>query len=363
MKPFRFGVSIGKAGSRAEWVDKARKLEDLGYATLTVPDHLTALLAPIPALVSAAAATRSLRLRTNVLNNDFRHPVLLAREVATADLLTDGRFQLGLGAGYMRSEYDEAGLGFDPGGVRVERLAEAVAIVKRLLEGEQVTFAGRHYRVTGHTIHPLPVQRPHPPIIIGGNGFRLLTLAAQEADTVNLTGITFTRGGTMPDMSGWKVAGIDERMRVVREAAGQRFGRLELSAQLQRVIVTDRRREAAEELQQRWKQLSVEEILEAPYVLIGTVDEMVEALHARRDRWGISYFVTFEPAVRDGLASGPTCRRASRRWGRWSPGMVANRCARRRPSLRGRRSPSHRSPRPPSSRDAGGGSAGGGSRQ
>jgi len=144
--------------------------------------------------------------------------------------------------------------------------------------------------VTAIAITPLS-----PPIIIGGNGFRLLTLAAKEADTVNLTGITFTQGGTVPDMSGWKVAGIDERMRVVREAAGQRLSRLELSAQLQRVIVTDRRREAAEELQKSWKQLSVEEILEAPYVLIGTVDEMVEALHARRDRWGISYFVTFEP--------------------------------------------------------------------
>src|SRR5437867_13387107 len=129
MKPFRFGVSIGKAGSRAEWVDKARKLEDLGYATLTVPDHLTALLAPIPALVSAAAATKSLRLRTNVLNNDFRHPVLLARDVATADLLTDGRLQLGLDAGYMDSEFDVAGPCYGPGGVQVERLADAALLV------------------------------------------------------------------------------------------------------------------------------------------------------------------------------------------------------------------------------------------
>jgi alkanesulfonate monooxygenase SsuD/methylene tetrahydromethanopterin reductase-like flavin-dependent oxidoreductase (luciferase family) len=139
------------------------------------------------------------------------------------------------------------------------------------------------------------VQRPHPPIIIGGNGPRLLALAAQEADTVNFTGITFTRGGTTPDMSGWQVAGIDERVRLVREAAGERLGRLELSAQIQRVIVTDHRRAAAAELQKTWTQLSVEAILEAPFVLIGTVDEMVDALHARRERWGLSYFVTFEP--------------------------------------------------------------------
>ena len=270
MKPFRFGVSIGKAGSRAEWVDKARKLEDLGYATLTVPDHLTALLAPIPALVSAAAATKSLRLRTNVLNNDFRHPVLLAREVATADLLTDGRLQLGLGAGYMKSEYDEAGLCFDPGGVRVDRLAEAVTIVKRLLEGEEVTFTGRHYRVTGHTIQPLPVQRPHPPILIGGNGVE-------------------------PEFSGFTAAGADARVRLVREAAADRYERLELNALVQRVLVTDERRQAAEELARRWTQLSPEEILESPYVLIGSVGRLVDDLQARRERWGISDYVIFEP--------------------------------------------------------------------
>ena len=294
MKPFRFGINARDARSRAEWQDKARKIEALGYSILLVPDHLAAMLSTIPAVVSAADATASLRIGTNVLNNDLRHPVLLAREAATIDMLTDGRLELGLGAGYVRAEYDQAGLRFDRGGIRVGRLAESVTIIKGLLGGGEVTFAGEHYRVTGHKIYPLPVQHPHPPIIIGGNGLRLLALAAKEANTVNLTGITFTQGGTVHDMSGWKVAGIDERMRVVREAAGPRFDRLELSAQIQRVIVTENRRETAEELQKTWKQLSVEEILEAPFVLLGTVDEMVEALQARRDRWGISFFVTFE---------------------------------------------------------------------
>src|SRR6266540_5572806 len=219
MKPFRFGVNVWRAGSRTEWADKARKLEDLGYSALTVPDHLTDLFAPMPALVSAAEATKSLRVGTNVLNNDFRHPVLVAREAATVDLLTDGRLQLGLGAGHMQSEYDQAGLRFDAGGTRVERLAEAVAIVKALLQGKQVTFAGRHYRVTGHTIHPLPVQRPHPPILVGGNGRQLLTLAAKEADIVGLTGFTLRRGGTEPDFSGFTAAGVDERVKLVRDAA------------------------------------------------------------------------------------------------------------------------------------------------
>jgi probable F420-dependent oxidoreductase len=301
MRPFRFGVNVRDARSRAEWQDKARRIEALGYSVLLVPDHLAAMLATIPAVVSAAAATTTLRVGTNVLNNDLRHPVLLAREAATIDLLTDGRFELGLGAGYMRIEYDQAGLGFDRVGLRIERLAESVTIIKRLLGGAEVTFAGQHYRVTSHTIYPLPVQRPHPPIIIGGYGPRLLTLAAQEADTVNLTGLNFGRDGTTPDMSGWKLAAVDERLRVLRVAAGPRLGRLELSAQLQRVIVTDHRRQAAEELQKQWTQLTVDEILEAPFVLLGTVDEMVEALQARRDRWGISYFVTFESYL-DALA-------------------------------------------------------------
>lgn len=132
--------------------------------------------------------------------------MLVAREAATVDLLTDGRLQLGLGAGHMQSEYDQAGLCFETGGTRVERLAEAPAIVERLLKGEQVSFAGRYYGVTDHTIHPRPVQQPHPPILIGGNGRRLLTLAAKEADIVGLSGITFRCGGAEPDLSGWRAA-------------------------------------------------------------------------------------------------------------------------------------------------------------
>jgi probable F420-dependent oxidoreductase len=297
MKPFRFGVNVWRAKSRAEWVEKARKIEDLGYDVLTVPDHLADLFAPMPAVLSAADATKHLRVGTNVLNNDLRHPVLVAREAATVDLLTDGRLQLGLGAGSIKSEYDQAGLGFDPGGTRVERLSEAVTVIKGLLNGEQVTFAGQHYRVTGHTIAPLPVQRPHPPILIGGNGPRLLTLAAREADIVGFSGITFRGGGAAPpDLSGWRLSGVDKRVRLVREAAGEeRYARLELNVLVQRVIVTDDRRRTAEELTSRWTQLSADEILQSPYVLIGTVDQMVDDLQARRERWDFSYHQISEP--------------------------------------------------------------------
>ena len=297
MRPFRFGVNVWDVKSRADWADKARRIEGLGYATLTVPDHLTDFMAPMPALVSAAAATTTLRIGSNVLNNDFRHPVLVAREAAAVDLLSDGRLQLGLGAGSIRSEYDQAGLGFDRGATRVERLGEAVRIIKGLLKGEEVTFAGRHYRVAGHTIGPLPVQKPHPPILIGGNGPRLLTLAARQADIVGLSGITFREGGAMPpDLSGWRTASVDERVRLVRDAAGEeRFARLELNVLVQRVVLTDTPRKAAEDLTGRWAQLTPDEILQSPYVLIGTVDQMVEDLEARRARWGISYYVVFEP--------------------------------------------------------------------
>ena len=150
---------------------------------------------------------------------------------------------------------------------------KSVTIIKRLLNGEQVTFAGRHYRVTGHTIAPRPAQKPHPPILIGGNGRLLLALAAREADIVGFSGLTFRKGGAAPpDLSGWLVSGVDERVQLVREAAGDaRYARLELNALVQLVVVTNDRRQAAEELARRWTQLTPDEILQSPYVLIGTI--------------------------------------------------------------------------------------------
>jgi probable F420-dependent oxidoreductase len=298
VRPFRFGVNVRTAGSAAEWAEKARKVERLGYAVLLVPDHLAELLAPFPALAAAAAATTRLRIGTAVLNNDFRHPVLTAREAATLDVLSGGRFELGLGAGHMQSEYEQLGLAFDVGATRVGRLAEALVIVKAMLEGEPVSFAGRHYRVTGQTIHPRPVQRPRPPIFIGGNAPRLLQVAAREADIVGLTGIAFRRGGAKPDVSDFRAAIVDERVRFVRDMAGER---VELNALVQRVIVTDDRHRAARALATQWPSLTAEDILESPYVLVGTPEEMADDLRGRRERWGISYVMTHE-AFMDALA-------------------------------------------------------------
>jgi probable F420-dependent oxidoreductase len=304
VRPFRFGLSVGAAGSRAEWVDKARRVEDLGFSTLVIPDHLAPAmppLAPLLPLVSAAGATKTLRVGTFVLNNDFRHPVLLAREAAALDLLTDGRLELGLGAGHMQSEYDAAGLRFDPGRVRVERLGESVRVIKALLVGSPTTFEGEHYRVRGHVIYPKPLQQPHPPILIGGHGRRLLSIAAREADTVGFVGFRHLRGGTAVDASGFRPSAVDERVALVRAEAGERFGDLELNVLVQRVVRTDDPRREAAAVHARRPEVSPEEVLETPFFLFGTADQMVEALRVRRERWGFSYYVAFEPHL-DALA-------------------------------------------------------------
>jgi probable F420-dependent oxidoreductase len=294
--PFRFGVSVWRAGSREEWRAKARRAEELGYSTLLVPDHLAAIFPPLVPLVSAADATTRLRVGTLVLNNDFRHPVLAAREAAAIDLLTDGRFELGIGAGHMRSEYEQAGIPFDPANTRIDRLTESVAIIKGLLTGETVTFAGQHYQVAGHSSHPTPVQQPHPPLLIGGNNRRVLELAAREADIVGFTGFGQTASGNIR-LSAFTSAGTAERIGWVREAAGNRFNQLELNALVQSVIITDDRRTAAQDATEHLPALTPDDILDSPYLLIGTADEIAADLLARRERLGISYYVVFEPAM------------------------------------------------------------------
>jgi probable F420-dependent oxidoreductase len=290
-RPFRFGVSVGPATSRAAWRTQARRAEALGFDTLLLADHLDD---PSPLLVVAAAstdATERLRVGTFVLNNDFHHPVLLAREAATLGLLTDGRFELGIGAGHMQSEYDQAGIGFDPAAVRVARLAESVHVLRGLLAGEEVTFHGAHYRVTGHRAAPLP---PSPvPLLVGGNGRRLLAVAAEYADIVGFTGFSPDASGAGVRLSHFGPAGLADRIAQVRRRAGHRFGSLELNVLIQRVIVTDDRRAAVERVQSRLPSMSAAEVLDSPFLLIGTHDQMAEALRERRDRFGVSYWVVF----------------------------------------------------------------------
>jgi len=280
--------------SGAGLAEQARWAEDHGYSTLLVADHLVPeALDAFPALAAAAAATSRLRVGTFVVNNDLRSPVLLARQAATLDLVSDGRFELGLGAGHMESEYREAGIPFDRGRVRVERLAESVQVLKTLLSGEECTFQGRHYQVQGHRIPP-PLQAPRPPILIGGNGPRLLELAAAEADAVGFTGFSHREGGRRTVLEDFGSVALDRQIALVRTAAGDRFSTLELNVLVQMVIVTEDPRAAAEEAAREPGSPPAEVLLDSPYVLVGTRHSIGEQLIARRERFGVSYVVLFE---------------------------------------------------------------------
>lgn len=297
-RKFRFGVSVRSAASRAEWVEKALRVERLSYDTFLVADHLAEMFPPLVSLLSVADAT-SCRVGTFVLNNDLRHPALVARHAAAIDLLTDGRFELGIGGGHMQAEYDQIGLGFDPAATRIARLAESVRILKALFGGATVSVSGEHYRVTDHRLHPLPVQQPHPPLLIGGNSREVLSLAAREADIVGFIGFGHRQGGRQVNPSGFSEASTRTRIEWVREAAGTRFEDLELNVLVQRVILTDDARGAAaglldESPSLRQGSLSIDDVLASPFMLIGTVDQLTDEIIQRRQRLGISYYVVFE---------------------------------------------------------------------
>jgi probable F420-dependent oxidoreductase len=287
MKAFRFGVSGGRA-SRAEWLDLARKADDLGYSSLLLPDHFGRQLAPLPALLAAAMATPRLRVGTIVLDNDFRHPALLAKEAATIDLLTDGRFELGIGAGWMEADYRASGLPFDPPAVRVARLTEAVQIIKAFFNSEgPVSFNGQFYRID--TLEPYPRRRPR--VLIAATRRRMLQLAAREADIVGLEDHQFAERATgSPSIH---VADSAEQVQVVREAAGPRFADLELNVFAARTEVTDDRAAAVARMAEQL-QLSAAQIDSSTSFLLGSVDAIVDQLRERRERLGISYVMVWD---------------------------------------------------------------------
>jgi len=270
----------------------ARHVEALGYHTLVMPDHFGARFALAPALVLAAEATSRLRVGSLVYDNDFRHPALLAQEVASIDLLTDGRFEFGLGAGWLKSEYDAAGIPFDGGGTRVERMAEALDVVKGLFTATPLTYEGRYYRLTGLTGSAKPRQQPHPPILIGGGGRRLLTLAANEADIISIMPRSKRDGSGLEDADAGPEA-FTRKVAWIREAAGDRFATIELNTLVQTVVITDHPRAAAEPLAKEYE-MDPEQVFETPLVLIGSVDQIAQTLEQRRERFGLSYITVFE---------------------------------------------------------------------
>jgi len=293
-RPFRFGVSIRGASTPKEWRHKARQAEAAGFDTLLTADHLVdGMLAPLTSLVVAAEATARIRIGTLVLNNDFRHPVVLAREAATVDLLTDGRLELGLGAGHMKVEYDEAGISYDPAAMRVGRLDEAAQILRLLWDGTALDFAGEYYKVEGSRCFPLPSQNPLP-LLIGGNGRRVLSVAARSADIVSFTGFSQIEGTRDVNPTHFTRQGLTTQGGWVRAVAGVRAIRLELSTLVQGVTLTGDRRSTAQDLQPLLPSLSVDDILDSPYGLIGTAQQIADQLRQQRELLGISYITVFE---------------------------------------------------------------------
>ncbi|MSO79798.1 MAG: TIGR03621 family F420-dependent LLM class oxidoreductase [Acidimicrobiia bacterium] len=290
-RKFRFGVMALGADSAKQYRETARKAEDLGYSTLYVPDHFVDHpFGPFPAMAFAAEATKTLRVGSLVLGNDYRHPVVVARDAATLDLLSDGRLELGLGAGWMTADYEKAGIPLDRPGVRVDRLAEAITIVKGLMSPGEFSFSGDHYTITGLDGMPKPVQQPVP-IVIGGGGKRVLSLAAQEAQIVGINGNL--KGGRTDDPSNaadMNPVQTDQKLEWVRDAAGARFDDIEIQSFAGFTLFTDDSKSVAEAMAPAFA-CPPDEVLDSPVALVGTVDEMIETIKRRRDRWQMSYHV------------------------------------------------------------------------
>lgn len=287
MHPFRFAVMASWADTAAAWTATARRAEELGYAVLLIPDHMGRQLSPIPALTAAAMATTRLRVGSYVFANDYRHPLVLAREAATLDVLSGGRFELGLGAGWSIADYRQLGIPYDLPPRRIDRLDEALGLVKRLLAGETVDHDGPAYHLRGARVAPLPVQRPRPPILVGGGGPRMLRLAAREADIVAMQPQFDVRGRPMIRQA--TEAATARKVAILREAAGARFEQLEFNVIVADAALVGSGSPPLASLVAAAKSSAVS-LVGTPYVLYGTLGGLCHVLRARRDRLGISYY-------------------------------------------------------------------------
>jgi probable F420-dependent oxidoreductase len=289
-RPFRFGVQASTAADAEAWISLARRVESLGYSTLTMPDHFGDQLAPVPALMAAAAVTEKLRVGALVWDNDYKHPIVLAKELATIDVLSGGRLEIGIGAGWMATDYQQSGIAFDSNKVRVDRFEEGLAVIKGAMSGEAFSFAGEHYTITDYTGMPRPVQAPCPPILVGGGGKRVLSIAAREADIIGING-TMAAGVVGPEAIATMTAeAVDNKIGIVRVAAGQRIADIELNIRAFMVRVTDDRRAAIQQVAD-FVQVDPSLVVESPFALIGTPAQMIDDLLVRRERWGFSYVI------------------------------------------------------------------------
>jgi len=290
-KPFRFGVQVSDAPDGAAWREKARSIEALGYSTLFMPDHfIDTRFAPMVGLAMAAEATTTLRVGALVLDNDYKHPAIVAKETATIDVISDGRTELGIGAGWMRVDYDALGLAYDTAGVRIARLEEAMTVIKGCWAEGAFSFSGEHYTITDYDATPAPVQEPRPPILIGGGARKVLTLAGREADIVGINP-NLEAGELSGDQAADTVAAQTERkIGWIRDGARDRFDDIELQIRYFFAAITDDRDGLAAAAAPSFG-LSAEDALGSGVALLGTVDEICDTLVERRERWGVSYVV------------------------------------------------------------------------
>ena len=301
-RPFRFGVQLSLADTGAEWAALARRAEDLGYSTLFVPDHFGDQLSPAVALMAAADATTELRVGPLVLDNDFRHPVVMAKEAASIDRLSGGRLELGIGAGWMCGDYDQSGIAMDPPGLRIDRLEEALDVLEGLFSPDPFSYEGKHYRISALDGLPKPVQQPDgPPVLIGGGGRRVLSLAARRANIVGVNP-AIRSGRTDAAAAQDGAAGVtDRKLAWVRDAAGSRYGDVEINMLIFACVVTDDRASVIDAMAPLFG-VPPEIVGEHPHAWIGSVAQICDALVARRERWDASYLVVQGPEAMDAAA-------------------------------------------------------------
>ncbi|MHB8379021.1 MAG: TIGR03621 family F420-dependent LLM class oxidoreductase [Acidimicrobiales bacterium] len=285
MIPFRFALQTSVAPTMSAWRDRARMAEGLGYSSLYVTDHFDAQFGPLVAVTVAAEATRTLHVGTLVLNNDLRNPVLLAKEIASLGLAAEGRIEMGFGAGWLRSDYEESGIEYHKASQRVERLAESLTIMRELWGEGEVTFEGRYYSVRGARCVPRPAAPPR--VIVGGGSQRVLTVAAEHADIVNVSLPSGEKSGDAASRA--TIDHFDRGVNLVRAAAGDRFGSIELQIAVVAVMVMASRRAAIRSATMLG--FAGDDALDLPILLIGSEDELCERLVERRERWGFSNVV------------------------------------------------------------------------